>query len=153
MATDYTPGAGIGILLDLKRLDKPGGIQQSCEHEQRIGQRFCPVCGKSVYKDRPAIDSTARWAVSEQFHERPQFHTPSESNILLAYADYHEDVWFLGWGKTFDRDDRLGPYALPDLEDLDRKIDDFLKSLKGLDDPDVIVVPKSFGFHVFMPGW
>ncbi|AXQ69407.1 hypothetical protein HOU02_gp318 [Caulobacter phage CcrBL9] len=153
MSTDYTPGAGIGILLDLKRLDKPGGVQQSCEHEQRIGQRFCPVCGKAVKKDRPAIDSTARWAVSEQFQECPQLQNPEATDLMLAHADYHEDVWFLGWGRTFDRDDMLGPFSLPDLEDLDRKIETFLKSINGLDDPDVIVKPKSFGFHVFMPGW
>ncbi|UTU08064.1 hypothetical protein CcrC1_gp378 [Caulobacter phage C1] len=147
MATEYSPIAGIGILLDLGKLKTAQGLEHSCEHPERHGQRYCPRCGAKVWS-RPLILSDKVFEVTVELEAMKL-----PKHMVLGFWDYDNDVWFLGYGVSFDRNEAYGPLPLPDLKGLDETIHEIISSLKSLDDPSVIVMPNSFGFHAAMPGW
>ncbi len=49
MGTTYVATAVIGVTVDLARLEARFAVTNpSCPHSERVGQRFCPVCGTKV---------------------------------------------------------------------------------------------------------
>ncbi|UTU10240.1 hypothetical protein CcrRB23_gp378 [Caulobacter phage RB23] len=147
MATEYSPIAGIGILLDLGKLKTPGADEHSCAHPERLGKKFCPTCGAKVWC-RPGTNSDRVFDVTIELESMSL-----PEHMVLGFYDYDNDIWFLGFGVSFDRDEAVGPLPLPNLKALDDSIQAILSRLTKIDDPSVIVVPDSFGFHAAMPGW
>lgn len=153
MGVEYSPFAGVGIILDLEKLNKEGSVAHSCEHPERRGQRFCPTCGVEV-KTYTTSDDSARFAVEEQFEGMSLPH-----DFICTQYDRNAYTWFLGFGSHVDRNEALGPFVLPDLARLDLLICEVLDKVAAevgivnRDDLDDLVVPESFGFHIAMPGY
>lgn len=103
MSVDRTVIVGQGIILDLSFLRGPQTKVPSCEHPERQGQKFCPVCGVMVgtttSRDDKRFDAAyARLTDAESVYDRNEF--------FSSPIGWESPRWFIGWGLRFDPKER-----------------------------------------------
>ncbi len=142
MGTDWNNIAGIGLVFEFPKSMVPTETQESCEHPERVGQAFCPVCGKKVYsyevRDTSGIDEAVE-AIGDAL--------PRTYVVREIDPDGLGDPVFIGYGIITSH--QGGPYAeslpLPDVAEVERTI------MAALE-PYGAVVKRPFGVHSFMVG-
>jgi predicted nucleic acid-binding Zn ribbon protein len=133
--------AGIGIVIDTAMLDTV--IVPSCEHEERIGNRFCPVCGTAV-KEQETIDDDA----FQSFVEAMEYDRNIPKGFVFTTLDVYENTqYFFGWGDSAGRYNR-GMNTFRPLPE-----GDFVSDIKAtidtlMEEWNVPYDPNTFGLHV-----
>lgn len=93
VGTSYYAIAGIGYKVDLDQVDLQQVIVHSCDHPERVGNKFCPKCGKQVY-ERVQDSRDLHWQMREAFEE-----AATEHKYEWHQIEYEKPVFFLGYGK------------------------------------------------------
>lgn len=134
--------AVIGVLVN--KDDLPELSSESCEHEQRTGHRFCPVCGTKV--ETVEKFNRERWG---DFTDLGWNKGALPTGYLIAQM-YEPDHCLVGWGLQageYDRQNGIGcyaaTYAIPPL-------DEIKAALRKLFEPwPELFHEETFGFHVY----
>ena len=149
MGVSYYCMAGYGVKIDLKKIKLPEHIEQSCEHPERAGQKFCPVCGKKV-ETRRVTDQDILWKITEYFQE-----LSLPKGYMFVHFDYEKPVYFLGWGKNVDVDELEGHFwklaDIPSATNILNTVEGLIDTMKvedGFEDLPVLFDPDTFGFYI-----
>lgn len=142
MGTHLVAIAGFGLVLNTKPLEGETHAVSSCQHEERHGQKFCPICGVKV--------STRQEKGYERENEFSAFFHETMSLPDGWVEDWGEYTGvFIGFGFTVDNigDTEFMPMTdIPDREEILTTIREVL-----VDWPEVIDETK-FGFHLIQSG-
>lgn len=130
----------IGVLAS--KDDLPLLTRESCEHPERVGQRFCPECGKEAKTIRETDD--LRW---EEF--QTMRHPRGYISAELLGDSYRCSHVLVGWGKRQSwRDDcngiagYSGKLIMPSMDEIKATIDQLMEPWPEL------YRPETFGFHL-----
>jgi hypothetical protein len=152
MGTSYSAISGFGIVLDTGKIapDEMKTIN-SCEHSERIGQPFCPKCGKAVKSYEQ------RYTSSELTGKLWEARVPK--GYICATNGQGGDVWFIGWGSQIDKYDDDGyeirPIRVPDTAEILATIRDILVGVETElrregEDIEIVFDPETYGYYSFM---
>jgi hypothetical protein len=100
MGIYYTATAGIGFMFDLVSFKTEEVQVESCNHKERLDQKFCPMCGEKVgsYTD---VRSSRKMREIEEF----LFETSFPDNFVHENL-YETTKHFIGFGvKVFQNDE------------------------------------------------
>lgn len=137
MSKDAFSGFGVVLKVDEKKL--PTITRNSCEHTERIGNKFCPICGTKV-KDWIEPDYDTEFDIMADFENRK-----SEKNYGVTMVSYNVAEYFIGWGLMADYDKNVSfTKDVPPTEEIKKFVEEYLKTI-----PDQFKV-KEFGFYCFM---
>jgi len=151
MSIYYSAISGFGITIDLTPL-KETVVVQSCEHPERIGQTFCPVCGLKV-GSREETGGIIVTDIIEYFME-----TKLPKKYQFERIAYDSDQFFIGWAISADRDEFEFVAAPPSLNDVKLVIQGILADLYaemktwGYEREIDFYDEAKFGFYLAMPG-
>lgn len=115
MGVYWTYYAGVGVQIDWNKVPTTATIINSCEHPERIGQTFCPKCGKKVGTRTEAIEEFDWYdlvlAFEDVMRERGE-------HWKLVPIGYESRKHFLGWAQALSHDDDE-PKSLEEMPDND----------------------------------
>ena len=134
--------AGIGMLLNDKALEGETFAVSSCQHEERRGQTFCPICGVKV-STRQEKDRERANDFSEFFRE--QMTLPE--GWVEDWGEY--TGVFIGWGMTVNQ---IGETEFSPLGDMPPPHSILLKIREILVDWPEVIDESKFGFHLLQSG-
>jgi len=152
---------GIGILLWMNDMKWPTTSKESCEHPERVGQKFCPTCGTKVETIVEETDTR------EYFVDAFQATSPDKGLFLAETVYYEERGWkanpaeplnhcvFIGYGraaggygeKVFKSIPAPTSDVMEALQTWEKAAYDWLKA-KGHEPPDSIFDVGDFGLHI-----
>lgn len=149
MSTDRDLVTGYGVILDLGRFASKPVKVPSCDHPERIGQRFCPTCGKKVGESttRPfGLDSE----ISEIFYE---LDLGMPDGYIVNKVEYEVNKWFIGFGEVADVNEAplIEFHGVPTKEDLQSVLAGVLSIIKtnvaDNEVPDDLFTSLKVGFY------
>lgn len=120
MGVDVDSFVGIGITLNTKALKGATKTKNSCEHPERLGNKFCPVCGKTVTSHQ--VEDNQRWAEMDEYLS--DLHNEGKLPEGLVYQrDFYQGNGdgfnFLGWAHVVGRENCPRQVPEGDIPDLD----------------------------------
>lgn len=142
MGTRPVAIAGIGMVLNIEALEGETYAVSSCQHEERRGQNFCPICGVKV-STRQAQDRERLGEFSEFFHE----HMTLPEGWVEDWGEY--SGVFIGWGMTVDD---IGEIEFSPLGDVPPAHSILVKIKEILVDWPEVIDESKFGFHLLQSG-
>jgi hypothetical protein len=134
--------AGIGMVLNLTALEGETYAVSSCQHEERRGQKFCPVCGQLVQTFQ-RTDTERRNDFNDFFHEEMSLPT----GWVEDWGEY--SGVFIGWGLTVNQ---IGDTEFSPLGDMPSPHSILLKIKEIFVDWPEVIDETKFGFHLLQSG-
>ena len=160
MGVSYYGIGGLGVVINLNNVKWPEQVVSSCEHDERIGNAFCPKCGLRV-SERIEQNHELIYAVRDALdHEIRRY-----PGYIFHPVDYDSTQYFFGWGASasaYGCDHRnLGvPPTIKEVGDaLTEMVEKVLSTLKAEDAENGweqeypildLVESDQVGMHVFM---
>jgi hypothetical protein len=141
MGVSYGAVGGIGIIVSYDDLKGPKRSIPSCEHEERLGQNFCPKCGLKVSTRQ--VDDSSRWSDFMEF-----FYEELDGSMPDGYttATVDDGILFIGWGLVGDYYSKKtkGRRAIPAFDEVATVLREHLDEYADL------VTDESLAFHVYV---
>jgi hypothetical protein len=148
---------GFGYKVDLTGLEAEPTEVPSCEHAERIGAKFCPVCGKKVEMLDKYEDYDLAAAVRDAMDglRLPQ-------GYIWRKVGYEQPVYFVGWGSSLSAYGSRNSYSKsewPSEAEIKQEVASIFKlcvdAVNDDDEADDVEIPNfieedDFGFHLFM---
>lgn len=144
MSREYVANVVLGLRFTIGEAVVARRVVDSCEHEERIGRRFCSECGVRVWQRTEWDEDAEDRLVSKIGKALP-------TNYVLLREDDGDHAYFLGYGFSHGhRNCGSGFLPADDPNSILFKIEDILTkvgiSQANLDD-------VQFGLHAFVTSY
>ena len=147
MGVSYYAVSIVGVKIDFSKLKGDIILVQSCEHPERTGNKFCPICGKKV-----EVRKEYKEDLADEIEEVLQSY-----NLPKGYKFHFVDdrIYLLGWGTVHgsysDDFNFTHPANIPSMDEIKNTLQDIAPAVQAqVNDSPSILDNTNFGLWAGM---